>query len=376
MGVSMKSILFIFILGLSFTASAISERDVLTEMVNVLDKQKDSFYSIKYFETRLGLDSKSKNPFNVYYTKFGTKRGSKGSLVIVPGRTEGSLKYVEVATDFINQGYSPVYAIDHRGQGFTPTVTSKTLPDTTIGHIEVFDHYVRDFNTFVNEILKDSHLDKNNLYLVSNSMGGAIALRYFQKYPNNPFKKSALSGSMFKILTDEKFPLIKTTAICNAGFITSIFSDLDCYGYTPGEAPFRWVDKDRLPDGREINVRPFFSKGDRTLTSSKERYRLNDYVWNKWPNTIVGGPSLKWTEQALGATQTLRSIVEVKKVKNSVFLLVAKKDFRVDANTQTKLCRQMGSKCQIKSYDGFHELLMETDSIRDEAISDIINYFQ
>ncbi len=351
---------------------AVPEKTALAKMVSLLDSGHGSFYQVNSFVARPGL--------NIYYTKFGSHRGAKGSLVIVPGRTEAALKYIEVAHDFIKRGYSPVYAIDHRGQGFTPTVLSKghELPDTNIGHVERFDEYVKDFTQFVNDIvLKDGQVASQRLFLLSNSMGGAIAMRYFQKNTVNPFRKSALSGSMFKIKTEQKVALIKTSFVCGITDLITI-GELDCYGYTPGEKAFAWAGREILPDGREISVRSF--RGDdpeypANLTSSRDRFRINDYLWNKWPQAIVGGPSIKWTEQALTAGKVLRERGQLLKVTNDIFLLVASRDFRADAKAQKYVCKTV-AKCQIKTYPSYHEILMETDSIRSQALGDIFNYFE
>lgn len=372
-----------FKLGLSFIVLfsqalfAAHEDKVLSQMVSLLDSGKGSFYSLGAIETQMGLSAKSieqGKTIKISYVKFGKAKGSKGSLVIVPGRTEAGLKYIEVASDFISKGYSPVYALDHRGQGFSPTVTAKKLPDTQIGHIENFDHYVKDFSQFVRfVVLKDKNVDQKNLFLLSNSMGGAIALRYFQQNPVNPFKKSALSASMFKIITNDELALVKTTAVCAVGKI----GKLDCYGYTPGESALAWAGQEILPDGRAISVRAFYGDdptNPRNLTSSKDRFRINDYLWNKWPQAIVAGPTIKWTEQSLLAGKVLRERNELLKVQNDIFILIASRDFRADGPAQERVCKTLKN-CRKKTYDSYHEILMETDSIRNEAIKDILNYF-
>lgn len=363
----------------SATTWAISEDQVLKEMVLKLDD--GSFYKIGAFRSQNGLSEKSKDlgkSIPISYIKFGSQRGKKGSLVIVTGRTESSLKYIEVASDFIAQGYSPVYAIDHRGQGFSGNVIRKKLVDDQIGHVENFNHYVLDFSYFVDfVVLKDPQVDRKNLFLISNSMGSAIALRYFQQNPKNPFKKSAMSGSMFKIKTGDALALLKTVAVCGTSDLLTV-GKLDCYGYTPGESPVSWTDIFQLPDGREIAARAFHGNDSaylRNLTSSESRFRLNDYIWNQWPQAIVAGPSIKWTEQALLAGVTLRTRSELLKVQNKIFLLIANRDFRTDGPVQQRMCKTMGSKCTTKTYDSYHEILMEKDPIRNQALKDIFSYF-
>lgn len=362
-------------------AFCIEEQKVLSQVVKIIDKA--SLYKVSYFETQNGLNEASvqKNlKVKIYYTKFGVKKGSKGSLVIVPGRTESSLKFTEVAYDFIQRGYSPVYAIDHRGQGFSQTVTKHKLPDTQIGHIELFDHYIQDFRHFIDFIvLDDPAIDKQNLFMFTNSMGGAIALRYFQQNPLNIFKKAALSGSMIKILTDKKLPLLTSNLVCDVPLIASIATQLKCYGYTPGESAVNFNSEALLPDGRTFPTRTFYGDDpsyDKNLTSSYSRFVLNDYIWSRWPQTIVGGPSIKWTAQSFAATKVLREHAQIKKIKNKIFLLIAKKDFRSDPKAQKKLCQTMGPLCVQKTYNAFHEIHMEQDAVRNQALNDVWNYFE
>ncbi|MBY0385168.1 alpha/beta fold hydrolase [bacterium] len=373
----MFKLIFCLIFLFSLQLFAFQEDKALSQVVSLLDSGNGSFYQLGFFETQLGLSEKSieqGKTLKISYVKFGKTKGSKGSLVIVPGRTEAGLKYIEVAADLIQKGYSPIYSIDHRGQGFTPTVTAKKLPDSQIGHIENFDHYVKDFSQFVRfVVLKDPQIDQKNLFLLSNSMGGTIALRYFQQNPVNPFKKSALSASMFKIITNDPLALIKTTAVCGVGKI----GKLDCYGYTPGESALTWAGQEVLPDGRAIDVREFHGDdptNPRNLTSSKDRFHITDYLWNKWPQSIVAGPTIKWTEQSLLASKVLRQNDELKKVNNDVFILIASRDFRADGPAQERVCRTLKN-CRMKTYDSYHEILMETDSIRNQAMKDILSYF-
>jgi len=363
----------------TFNAFAVPESQVLNQMTEIL--QERTFYKLGYFETQTGLGSKSiqdGKKLKIYYVKYGHQKGRRGSVVIVTGRTESSLKYVEVAYDLIQKGFSPVYAIDHRGQGFSSNVSAKKLPDDQIGHVEKFNHYVLDFTQFVNQIvLADPQIDQTNLFLLSNSLGSAIAIRYFQQHPTNPFKKAALSGSMIKIKTNDPLALIKTVAICSVTDVVTISPKYNCYGYTPGESPTQMKTKEVLPNGEVIFAREFHGDDKtypRNLTSSWARFRLNDYVFYTWPATLVGGPSIKWMEQALTVESLVRSRSLLQKVHTPIFLLIADRDFRAENAPQNKVCRDLQN-CVLKHYDSYHEILMETDSIRTPAMEDIFHFF-
>lgn len=133
----------------------------------------------------------------IEYMRFGAEKGEKGSLVVVQGFGETYSNYIELFYDLHNQGYSPIYALDHRGQGgsthFVPGQPQKSM-------IDDFANFAKDLNTFVGRIvLADRNVDREKLFLVAHSMGGAVAADYLQTFSNHPFKKSVLYAPMFKI---------------------------------------------------------------------------------------------------------------------------------------------------------------------------------
>lgn len=74
-----------------------------------------------------------------YYILHNSNR--KGSVVILPGRTEPALKYIEVAFDLYNQNFD-VYLLDHRGQGESQgRVENYPNSDYQIGYVNKFENY-------------------------------------------------------------------------------------------------------------------------------------------------------------------------------------------------------------------------------------------
>ena len=65
--------------------------------------------------------------------------GSKGTVLLFPGRTEYVEKYGQAAAVFADQGLSTI-AIDWRGQG----LADRLLPERDIGHVGQFGDYQRD----------------------------------------------------------------------------------------------------------------------------------------------------------------------------------------------------------------------------------------
>ena len=73
-----------------------------------------------------------------------------------------------------------VYILDHRGQGFS----GRMVEDTQIGHVEKFNDYVTDLNTFVLDVAKPANAGQN-LFLVAHSMGGCIGSLYIETYTDD-----------------------------------------------------------------------------------------------------------------------------------------------------------------------------------------------
>ena len=96
---------------------------------------------------------------------------SHRAILLVNGRLESYIKYQELAFNLFQQGYS-VYLYDHRGQGFS----GRMLSDPHKGYVQHFADYVTDLKTFHDQVVLADQ--PNQLYLLSHSMGGAIAAHY------------------------------------------------------------------------------------------------------------------------------------------------------------------------------------------------------
>ncbi len=96
--------------------------------------------------------------------------------------------------------YGPIYVLDHRGQGFSP----RLLDDPGKAHVGDFADYVADLQAVAEAVLEDTKAlgaaADSPLWYMSNSMGGAIGLGYFQAMgADNPFTAAALVGPMIRV---------------------------------------------------------------------------------------------------------------------------------------------------------------------------------
>ena len=99
--------------------------------------------------------------------------GSKGAMVLAVGNSEPVLKYSEIIYDLIQQGYSPVYSADWRGQGFS----TRLIEDGFKNHVEESTDYPADMKKFINTVVKPG-VNGAKTFLTCHSMGCAISFDY------------------------------------------------------------------------------------------------------------------------------------------------------------------------------------------------------
>ncbi|MGB0799264.1 MAG: alpha/beta hydrolase, partial [Planktomarina sp.] len=116
--------------------------------------------------------------------------GSKGTVLIFPGRTEYIEKYGDAAREFTQQGYTAL-AVDWRGQGFADRLQNDRAP----GHVINFHDYQQDVAAVV-DAAKSLDLPEP-YFLVAHSMGGCIGLRAVME--GLPVKAAAFTGPMWGV---------------------------------------------------------------------------------------------------------------------------------------------------------------------------------
>lgn len=335
-----------YILGLvflSFLSWGVSEKNY-SQVYSLLKNENASIYKQFHFT--------GTNHLKVVYTQFGFSSGEQGSVVIAPGRNESSLKYLELAHDLIEKGYSPIFVIDHQGQGFS----ERLLNDPQKGHIKDFQDYVSDFSKFTDLVLAHPLTNRHQLYLISHSMGGAIAAEYLATN-RSPYRKALLSSPMLQIKNEKsESQLLHDTFL--ACYIKRI-----CDDYIPGGGPFDWNERR-------------FSSND--VTSSTVRYEFQNHLLRKFPRTRLGDPTIRWVREAVQANIGLRDDNKLNQIQTPILLLQAQKDQVVENRASSGICDFLGpKKCKrLIVKNSKHEILMERDFLRTPALKAVIHFFE
>lgn len=298
----------------------------------------------------------------IHYRMYENPQESQGGVVIVSGRTEGLVLYQETIADLLRNGWS-VYIYDHRGQGFSTRLLDDAS-QASRGHIDQFQHYVEDLNTFTQMVAARRAGSPRPMVLLAHSMGGAISSLYLASH-THPYKGAALITPMHQPwLAGPRSTLTSRVAdaLCQKLAFEATFTLFDLSSAYVADEDF-----DKLPQGM----------ADDSVTSSPERLRLN---WQARAdacsgdacghiNAKVGGPTVRWLNQACSAAQTARS-AESAKIQVPVLVFQGEKDSVVNGEGQQEFCRQVntGKKepvCKlIVVPNGRHALHIERDEIR------------
>lgn len=267
---------------------------------------------------------------------------AKGTVVALPGLSEFGEKYYETAQFFINQGYG-FCVIDWAYQGRS----SRFHKNPHKRHSDGYDTDISDF-----KFLIDHFIDKDTpLFMLGHSMGGNIGLRFLSKYPDI-FNAASFSTPLIGIKS-----LKHTAWLINA--LTPLLKPFNT-SYLPGGKD--WQETSRKSDGTDI-----FSSDP-----------IRDSIHNHWYLEIldlqVGNPTVKWLLETLQSIKILKK--EITDIKTPLLLAAAEKEELVDNDQIKKVATKIENANYIFLKNSKHEILMETDDIRDIFLNETLKLFE
>ncbi|MFM7445635.1 MAG: alpha/beta fold hydrolase, partial [Tabrizicola sp.] len=204
------------------------------------------------------------------------KAGGKGTVLLLPGRTECIEKYGRAAGDLIARGFS-VIIIDWRGQG----LADRPLPDPMMSHVGDFAEFQEDLDAMLEEARR---LDlPQPFYLMAHSMGGCLGLRGLLR--GVPVKAAVFSAPMWGIAMASWLRPVASVVSALAGPL----------GLVSRYAPSTNAQTYLLQAPFAGNV----------LTTDREMW---DYMCRQVaevPALALGGPSIGWLKAALAECAAL-----------------------------------------------------------------------
>ena len=204
----------------------------------------------------------------------GTK--VKGTVFILPGRTEYVEKYGHTAQDFVDAGFD-VLTIDWRGQGLADRLSENPM----VGHVGQFLDFQKDWSAM--RSFATAQRAPKPWYMVAHSMGGAIGLRAL--FQGADMKAVVFTGAMW--------------GITMASYLRPVAWAIPRLAELLGQGH-------RLSPGTSINsymiASPF---EDNMLTTDPNMWAYMRRHVEAEPLFGLGGPSLTWLKTALAECDAL-----------------------------------------------------------------------
>ena len=254
---------------------------------------------------------------------------ARGTVIVCPGRTEFIEKYFEVGRELQALGFA-VLILDWPGQG----LSSRLLPDSMKGHIDTFETFMNALRKALDE-LSDT-LPRPHVSL-AHSMGGAIALAAItQKLVE--VDAAAFSAPMWGLKS--RFMGMKYLA-----WAMSTLGRGNTFAVQP------------TPRSRfEENI----------VTHDHPRWEMQERLIQASPQLEVGQITWSWLSASLDVIDKFAKPAALENVKCPVLIATAGQEDLVDNDSHQRISRHLVNVERIYLENARHEILMETDDIREQ----------
>ena len=257
---------------------------------------------------------------------------AKGTVFILPGRTECAEKYARGARDLAALGYASL-AIDWRGQG----LADRLLTDPNTGHVGTFADYQKDLRAVM--AAAEAQNMPRPWFIIGHSMGGCIGLRTLMGH--HPFAAAGFSAPMWGIglkLWQKVLALVFGPIITAVGL-----AHLRAVG-TKAQTYMLW-------HGFKDNL----------LTSDADMYDYMTRQIKTYPDLGLGGPSTQWVREAIAETTALEALPSPD-VPVLTFLGTDEKIVKT-AKVRARMAQWPAGQL-VEVAGGRHEIPMETPATR------------
>jgi lysophospholipase len=269
-----------------------------------------------------------------------------GALLFMAGRGDAYEKYLETFEHWRRRGWQ-VSAADWRGQAGS----GRFGRDELTGHIDDFSLWVADLARFWREWAA-AHAGAGPLVLAGHSMGGHLALRAAAERVLEPRPAALVLSAPMLDVRPEQVPQRLRHLIARAML--------------------------RLGDPRRMawkyNEKPGLLPAARQALLTHDNARYADELW--WraerPELAMGPGSWGWVEGALRSIRALERPGVLETVDLPVFLLATRADRLVGIRaTERAAARLPQVEALFMGAEARHEILRETDAVRDRALAAI-----
>ncbi len=271
------------------------------------------------------------------------KEGARGTVLLMPGRTEYCEKYGRTAGELAERGLATL-AIDWRGQGLADRLAEPPL----LGHVGRFGDYQRDVRAMVAVAKAEGAAEP--YFLLGHSMGGCIGLRAL--YEGLEVQAAAFSAPMWGIYLA---PQMRPVAWALSNLAQTLGQGAQ---FAPGTKSETYV----LADPFEDNM----------LTTDPAMWAYMVRQAQAHPELTLAGPSLQWLAEALRETRALHRMPSPQR-RTITFLGTCERI--VDGTRITDRMRRWPSGRLSMVEGAEHEVLMERAAMRASVLDEMVQFF-
>ncbi|MBX9703601.1 MAG: alpha/beta hydrolase [Silvanigrellaceae bacterium] len=282
-------------------------------------------------------------------SKVFTNVNAKAVVILVTGYNESFYKYDELIFDLWNENYS-VFTYDHRGQGYSDRISTKN--DAV--YVDKFQDIIDDLAFFYHNTVLKSVSSDAPVFCLAHSMGGLILLSAVLQKKIAP-KGIILASPMLKIA----LPIPTFLALMVARLMRFLGKGKD----------YAFAQKPCIP------LLPFETND---VTHSLKRFIHWRNKISKNVEMQLGGPTFGWLAESIEATLWLDNFKAP--INIPTIILQAQNDTVVENQAQNEFYttqKILHSPVELLKYPrAKHELFLEIDEIRSQAIQDVINFIE
>ena len=268
------------------------------------------------------------------------RRPTRGTILIVQGRSEFIEKYFETVGDLRRRGFS-VATFDLRGQGGS----ARLLRNPLKGHVDSFEEYVGDVDVFVRSIMLP---DCPPPYaILAHSTGAAVALMYATR-GRTQIDRILLTSPLLGLYGRSLRGYEAATSLLRYLGLGEAYAGLSLRRRGPVQL--------QQFDGNDV-------------TSDSRRYQRNRAVVAAMPELGLGPPTVSWLHAAVQAINRFKAIEFSNRIPIPVLILMAGADRVVSNLAIERLCAQAKTCAYVRIPGAAHEIMMERDIYRDQFLA-------
>lgn len=263
---------------------------------------------------------------------------ARGGLLFLTGRGDIFEKYLEAFGHWHRAGWS-ITSFDWRGQGGSGRLSA----DRHVGHATDFAPWIADLAAY----WRDWPVAGPRV-VIGHSMGGFLLLRALAERAIDP-AAAVLVAPMLGL----RSPVGARIGELSARLMRRL-GDPARAAWKTNERPGTRIDRQKQ------------------LTGDAARYDDERYWYARAPELALGPPSWAWLATAFAATRALRDDPRLPAIATPLLMLLAEADRLVDPRAAIAVAARVpGAVVARFGAESAHEILRETDIVRDRALAAI-----